>query len=138
MSDGCREWQTWSPLHHLQKAGHGRVSFPRFDCRLPPPAVLYSIHNPEKDPGEVEFRFHRHVKFVYLLGLTYPNSLLKGMLRFRGNLHTRRQNLGSGVQWEGTLGSVGQTFQLFPMARIRFHYPCSRPTFKNKSISYSF
>jgi hypothetical protein len=37
-------------------------------------AVLYSTHNPEKEPGDVVFRFHRHVKFVYLLGLTDPTA----------------------------------------------------------------
>lgn len=94
MGNGYWELQTWSPLHHLQEAGHGRDSFPRYGCQSPPLAVLYSIHSLEKDPDEAELRFRRHVKLVCLLGLTDLNSLLKGVFLFRGNLHTRRQSLG--------------------------------------------
>jgi hypothetical protein len=54
------------------------------------------------------------------------------MLLSRRNLHARRQKLGLGVWWSGTLASMGQAFHLFPRARVSFHYSCSRPTFKNK------
>lgn len=91
----------------------------------------------EKDPGEAEFRFPRLAMFVYLLGFRCAHSLLKGVFLFRGNPNTRRQKLGPRemLVW---FNWVTHLFHLFPMAKISFHYTCSRPTFKNKSIYCSF
>lgn len=66
----------------------------RWDAGLLPQQRFTASLTPERDPREAEFRFPRQVKFVYLLGLRCPDSLLEGVFLFRSNLHTRRQKLG--------------------------------------------